>query len=111
MMELQGRWMSLTAIYTSQLAFHILDVLVDSRLSLVHSGEPLLPVALMPTAMIDSLVFLPLLGLIAVFKRHQFPPCCIRTLPLSSRPRNLHCLLTCLHPETPPRVALRNYHG
>ena len=70
--------MTLTAIYTAQLIFHILDEIVDSRLSsrlsLIHPGEPLRLVALVPTALIVSLIFLPLLGLVSVFKRHQFPP-------------------------------------
>ena len=71
-MELQGRRVPLTAIDTVQLTFHILNVLVDSRFSLVYPGEPLLPVALVPAAVIGSLIFLPLLGLVSVFKRHQF---------------------------------------
>ena len=68
--------MLLTAIYTVQLIFHILDVIVDGRLSLVHPGEPLRPVALVPATLIVSLVFLPLLGLISacIFEGHQFPP-------------------------------------
>src|SRR6266568_1494933 len=73
-MELQSRGVPLTAIFTAQLTFHILDVIVDSPLSLVYPGEALLPVALMPAAVIVSLIFLPLLGLVAVFKRHLFPP-------------------------------------
>src|SRR2546421_1803178 len=68
--------MSLTAICTIQLIFEILNVLVDSRLSLVDHGEPLRPVALVPPTLIVSLIFLPLLGLISafVFVGHQFPP-------------------------------------
>ncbi len=68
--------MPLTTICAAQLTFDILDVLVDSRLSLVDPGEPLRPVALVPTTLIVSLVFLPLLGLISVFvfEGHQLPP-------------------------------------
>src|SRR6266567_5909855 len=68
--------MSLTAICTTQLIFNIMNVLVDSRLSLVDHGEPLRPVASVPSTLIVSLIFLPLLGLIAVFvfMGHQFPP-------------------------------------
>lgn len=68
--------MPLTTVCAAQLTFDILDVLVDSRLSLVGPGEPLRPVALVPATLIVSLVFLPLLGLISifVFEGHQFPP-------------------------------------
>ena len=72
--------MSLTAIYTAQLIFHILDVAVDSRLScrlsLIHPGEPLLLVLLVPATLVVSLIFLPLLGLVlaSVFEGHQSAP-------------------------------------
>jgi hypothetical protein len=59
--------MPLTAICAAKLTFDILNVLVGSRLSLVDPGEPLHLVALVPIALIVSLVFLPLLGLISVF--------------------------------------------
>lgn len=64
--------MSLAAIYTAQLIFHILNVVVDSSLSLVRLGEPFLLVALVPTALIGSPIFLPLLGLVSasVFEGH-----------------------------------------
>jgi predicted Na+-dependent transporter len=68
--------MALTAIYTTQLIFDILNILVSIRLSLVDPGEPLRLVTLVPTALIVSLIFLPLLGLISacVFEGHQLPP-------------------------------------
>ncbi len=68
--------MSLTAIDTVQLIFHILDVIVDSPLSLIHLSEPLRSVALVPATLIGSLIFPPLFGLISafIFERHQFPP-------------------------------------
>ena len=66
--------MPLTTICAAQLIFNTLNIFVNSRLSLVNLGEPLRLVALVPTTLVVSLVFLPLLGLIAIFKRHQFPP-------------------------------------
>jgi hypothetical protein len=73
--------MALTAIYTTQLIFDILNILVSIRLSLVDPGEPLRLVTLVPTALIVSLIFLPLLGLISafVFEGHQSPPTRILT--------------------------------
>src|SRR5579864_3263768 len=72
--------MALAAIYAAQLIFHILDVAVNSRLSsclcLIHPGEPLLLMLLVPIALVISLIFLPLLGLVSasVFEGHQAPP-------------------------------------
>jgi hypothetical protein len=68
--------MALTAICAAQLTFDILNVLVGSRFFLVDPGEPLGLVALVPTTLIVSLIFLILFELISVFvfEGYQFPP-------------------------------------
>jgi hypothetical protein len=66
--------MPLTTICAVQLIFNTLNIIVDSSLSRIDLGEPLRLVTLVPTMVIVSLILLPLLGLIAIFKRHQFPP-------------------------------------